>query len=112
MQIVQLMASPFFGGPERQMLGLALALPREYRTTFLSFSERGLCRPLLDEVRRSGLEAIELSHNFPYIRRAAREVAGYLRSLKADVVCCSGYKPDLIGLLASRQAQVPVISVS
>ena len=46
MQIVQLMASPFFGGPERQMLGLARALPPEYRTTFLSFSESGRCRAL------------------------------------------------------------------
>jgi glycosyltransferase involved in cell wall biosynthesis len=32
--------------------------------------------------------------------------------LRADVVCCSGYKPDLIGWWAARQAGVPVISVS
>jgi glycosyltransferase involved in cell wall biosynthesis len=112
MHIVQLMASPFFGGPERQMLGLALALPASYRTTFLSFSERGLCRPLLEEARRSGLEAIELTHNFPNVRRAVGEVAGQLRRLRADIVCCSGYKPDLIGWPAARRAGVPVVSVS
>jgi glycosyltransferase involved in cell wall biosynthesis len=112
MHVVQLMASPFFGGPERQMLGLALALPREYRSSFLSFSERGLCRPLLDEARRHGFEAVELKHNFPGVRRAAAEVAQQLRRLRADVVCCSGYKPDLIGWLAARQAGVPVVSVS
>jgi glycosyltransferase involved in cell wall biosynthesis len=106
------MASPFFGGPERQMLGLALALPREYRTTFLSFSERGLCRPLLEEVRRHGFEGVELGHNFPGVRRAASEVAGHLRRLRADVLCCSGYKPDLIGYLAARQAGIPAVSVS
>jgi glycosyltransferase involved in cell wall biosynthesis len=106
------MASPFVGGPERQMLGLALALPSSYRTTFLSFSERGLCRPFLDEVRRCGFEGIELQHNFPNVRRAAHEVAGQLRSLKTDVVCCSGYKPDVIGLMASRQCGVKAISVS
>jgi len=106
------MASPFIGGPERQMLGLAEALPREYRTTFLSFSERGLCRPFLDEARRCGFDALELKFNFPDVRRAASEVAGHLRRLRADIVCCSGYKPDIIGLLAGRQTGVPVVSVS
>ncbi|HYV36790.1 MAG TPA: glycosyltransferase [Gemmataceae bacterium] len=106
------MASPFFGGPERQMLGLALELPHHYRTTFLSFSERGLCRPMLEEASANGFAAFELKHNFPDVRRAANEVASHLRRLRADVLCCSGYKPDLIGLLASRQTGVPVISVS
>jgi len=67
---------------------------------------------LLDEVRRHGLEGIELQHNFPHPRRAANEVAGQLRRLRADVLCCSGYKPDLIGWLAARQAKIPVVSVS
>ena len=42
MNIVHLLASPFIGGPERQVLGLAQALPGEFRSTFLSFAERGL----------------------------------------------------------------------
>ncbi len=112
MHIVQLMASPFFGGPERQMLGLALALPRPYRTTFLSFSEGGRCRPLLEEVRRQGLCAVELEHNFPAVRRAVHEVVRQLRRLRADLVSCSGYKPDLIGWLAARQCGIPAVSVS
>jgi glycosyltransferase involved in cell wall biosynthesis len=112
MHVVQLMASPFFGGPERQMLGLAQALPADYRTTFLSFSERGLCRDMLKEVQRRGFDGIELQYNFPNIRRAVQEVAGHLRRLEGDVVCCSGYKPDVIGWLAARQAGVPVVSVS
>jgi glycosyltransferase involved in cell wall biosynthesis len=106
------MASPFFGGPERQMLGLALALPRSYRVSFLSFSERGLCRPMLEQVRRHHFEGIELIHNFPQVRRAISEVVGQLRRLHADVVCCNGYKPDLIGWRACRQLGLPAISVS
>jgi glycosyltransferase involved in cell wall biosynthesis len=122
MHIVQLMASPFFGGPERQMLGLALALPGGaavrngleggYRTTFLSFAEQGKCRAFLSEVHRHGLPGIELKHNFPDIRRSTSEVAVWLRRLHADVLCCNGYKPDIIGWLAARQVGVPVISVS
>ncbi len=111
MNIVHLMASPFVGGPERQVLGLAKALTG-HRTTFLSFAERGLARPLLDCARAGGFEAIELASNFPRVGRAVREVAGHLRALRADVLCTSGYKPDLIGWRAARRAGIPVVAIA
>src|SRR5580704_2313889 len=91
---VFLMASPFYGGPERQMMGLAQHLPRRFRPVFISFPERGLCRPLLEEARKNGFEAIELRHNYPHLAKSAREIAGHLRDVRADLVMCSGYKPD------------------
>jgi glycosyltransferase involved in cell wall biosynthesis len=112
MNVVHLAASPFFGGPERQMLGLALGLPPAYRSTFLSFAERGLCRPFLDRLRGHNLEAVELRHNWPCARAAVQEVAGHLRRLHSDVLCCHGYKPDLLGWPAARRAGVPVVAVS
>jgi glycosyltransferase involved in cell wall biosynthesis len=112
MVIVHLLASPFFGGPERQVLGLARALPPEYRTVFLSFAERGLGGPFLEKARQHGFEAVSLKHNAPFFRRAANEIAVHLRRVGARVLCCSGYKPDVIGWLAARQAGVPVLSIS
>jgi glycosyltransferase involved in cell wall biosynthesis len=112
MVIVQLMASPFVGGPERQLLGLASSLPPRYRSVFLSFSEGGRGRAVLDEGRRAGLEAIELKHNVATFRSAVSEVAAHLRRLRADVLCCNGYKPNLVGLLAARRVGVPVVAVS
>ena len=47
--VVHLTSSRFFGGPERQMLELASALPSPYRCAFASFSEDGHCEDLLDE---------------------------------------------------------------
>src|SRR5262249_3852923 len=41
-----------------------------------------------------------------------REVADELRRLKADLVCCSGYKPDLVGWRAARRVGIPVVSIS
>lgn len=111
MHVVHLMASPFVGGPERQVLGLARAL-RPWRTTFLSFAERGLARPLLDLAAAEGFGAVELRENFPRLGRAAGEVAGHLAALGADVLCTSGYKPDLIGWRAARRAGVPVVGVA
>jgi glycosyltransferase involved in cell wall biosynthesis len=112
MNVVHLTASPFFGGPERQMLGLALSLPASYRSTFLSFSERGLCRPFLQEVRRHGFEALELQHNAPRIRPAVRELVARLKYLRAHVLCSHGYKADLLGWLAVRQSEIPIVAVS
>src|SRR5262245_53185307 len=112
MHIVHLMASPFVGGPERQVLGLARHLPPPCRTSFLSFAERGLARPFLDEARRGGFEAIELEHNTPRYFACVREVAGQLTRLRADLLACSGYKPDLVGWRAARRAGVPVVSIS
>jgi glycosyltransferase involved in cell wall biosynthesis len=112
MNVVQLMASPFLGGPERVVLGLARALPATCKTVFLSFAEGGRARPLLERAAEMGFEAVELHENFPHIFRAAREVADHIRRLRGDVLCCSGYKPDVLGWLAARQAAVPVVSIA
>jgi glycosyltransferase involved in cell wall biosynthesis len=112
MRVVHLMASPFYGGPERQMLGLARHLPREVESIFLSFAEGGLAQPFLDETRRLGFEAKALTHNTPRYFACVAEVADELRRLHADLVCCSGYKPDLVGWRAARRVGIPVVSIS
>lgn len=112
MVVVQLMASPFFGGPERQMVGLARSLPDDVRTVFLTFEEQGRCRALLSELNKRGLQGESLEKNYPDVPGAVRELARKLRELRADVLCCNGYKPDIIGLLAARQVGVPVVSIS
>ncbi len=94
------------------MLGLARHLPLIYRSVFLSFAERGLARPLLAEAARHGFEAVELRHNAGQWRRAVREVTDHLRRVRADVLLCHGYKPDIIGWRAARVAGVPVVAVS
>src|SRR5438105_1016139 len=112
MHVVHLMASPFVGGPERQVLGLARHLPATVRTSFLSFSERGLARPFLEEARRQGYEATELQRNTPRFTACIREVAENLRRTRADLLCCSGYKPDLIGWRAARRVGIPVVAIA
>src|SRR5690349_18689825 len=110
--VVNLAASPFVGGPERQLLGLARHLPDLFRSIFLSFSERGLARPFVDQARRDGFEAVELRHNVPNYRQAIDEIVQHLRRLHADVLCCHGFKPDVFGWRAARIARIPVVAVS
>lgn len=112
MVVTHLLASPFIGGIEQQLLGLASNLPTPYRTVFLSFAERGLSQPFLKLARDRGFEAVCLRQNAPHYFQAAREVADHLRRVRAHVLCCSGYKADVIGCLAARQAGLPVVSIS
>jgi glycosyltransferase involved in cell wall biosynthesis len=112
MRLVHLTASPFFGGPERQMLGLARALPSDYETTVVSFGEAGRCEPFLAEVRRDGFKAVRLVHDTPHLLAARRELTDLLHELDADLVLCHSYKANLVGRPAARKAGVPVWAVA
>ena len=73
MHVVHLTASTFFGGPERQMLGLADHSP-SHTSTFVSFAEGGRCKEFLGEVRRRGHAAIALASDTPADRECVREL--------------------------------------
>lgn len=112
MNVVHLTASTFYGGPERQMLGLARALPRNYQSVFFSFREGGRCQAFLDEAKRQSFEAQALAHDTPRLWAAVGELADRLQQQKADILCCHGYKANLLGLIAARRTQVPVAAIS
>jgi glycosyltransferase involved in cell wall biosynthesis len=92
------------------MLGLAHSLA--CRSIFLSFSEGGRCQPFLEEARRNGFAAHALEHDTPNLRAAVDELAGHLHDFGAEVLCCNGYKADLLGRIAARRVRIPVIAVS
>jgi glycosyltransferase involved in cell wall biosynthesis len=112
MIIVHLTASTFYGGPERQMLGLAQSLEPDDQTVFLSFAEGGRCRPFLAAARQQGFEAFGLFNDSPRLSATIREIAGHLERIRPDVLCCHGYKADLLGRKAARRVGIPVVAVS
>jgi glycosyltransferase involved in cell wall biosynthesis len=112
MHVVHLTASTMFGGPERQMLGLADALPLDYRTTFVCFREGGRSDPFVRAVRDRGHPAVVLDKDTPHFRAATVELADLLISTSAEVILCHGYKANLLGRVAARRAGVPAVAVS
>lgn len=109
--IAHLTSSGFFGGPERQMLGLASALPDRFRSVFLLFDDRGACRPFVDQIEREGF-AVEVLSPAGGLRGSVRALSDLLRRVGASVLCGHGYKADLLGLAASRRVGVPLVAVS
>jgi glycosyltransferase involved in cell wall biosynthesis len=110
--VAHLTASTLFGGPERQMLGLARSLPAQYRSVFVSFREGGRCSAFLDEARRRRFEGVALCNDTPHFRAAITELSDLLRRVEAGVLCCHGYKANLLGRFAARRCGVPVVAVS
>src|SRR5947209_13476514 len=86
MRIVHLTASTFFGGPERQMLGLAAALPPHYSTACLCFPEGGRSEAFLCQVRHAGFHGDALTNDTPHFRAAVAEIARRVGELRADVL--------------------------
>ena len=112
MRIVHLTASTFFGGPERQMLGLAHALPADCQTTFLSFAEGGRCHEFIKHIRWNGFLGEALTRDTPNLPAAAWELAARLRGTRADVVLCHGYKANLLGRLAAHTLGIPAVAIA
>lgn len=112
MNLVHLTSSTFFGGPERQMLGLAEHLTDSIRTTFVSFPEGGRCDTFLSEVRKRGFTTLALTHDFPQILAAIRALTETLRRDAADVLLCHGYKANILGRIAARRLGIPAVAVS
>jgi glycosyltransferase involved in cell wall biosynthesis len=113
MRIAHLTASTFFGGPERQMLGLAQSLAHaQVESAFLSFAEKGRCRSFLGRVCQAGFEAVALEHDTPWLRAAVRDLTDHLTHIQPEVLFCHGYKANLLGRIAARRRNIPTVAVS
>ena len=67
MLVLQLTGAPFFGGPERLMLGLAQSLPASCRTAFALLADRGSSQTFRRRLLEHRLEAITLAHDTPHL---------------------------------------------
>jgi glycosyltransferase involved in cell wall biosynthesis len=110
--VTQLMTSPFHGGPERLVLGLTQNLPSRVRSGFVLFPDKGKSHAFRQVLLDQRQETITLTHDTPHLPAMIRELTSRLREWNADVLCCHGYKADVVGLLAARRACVPVVAMS
>lgn len=112
MDIVHLTSSRFFGGPEKQILQLAVQGRQLWNSWLLSYAEKGLAWPFIDKVRQAGCRGQMLRHDTPRALAMAAELTRFLKEKAIDVLCTHGYKANVIGLRAARRAGIPVLAVS
>jgi len=112
MIVVHLTSSTFYGGPERQMLGLGESLRPTVECRFLSFPEGGRCMAFVEEARRRQFVAQALDRDFPQVGATISALASHLRNWRASVLFCHGYKGNLLGRWAAHRVGIPAVAVS
>lgn len=111
-RILHLTASPFLGGPERQLLGLSRALSDRCETVCASFAEGGAARPFLDAASQAGFTSIELTTNHPHFFAVQSELRQIIRNYRTQALFTHGYKANILGVVIAKRLRVPVVSVS
>ena len=90
--VLHLTSSRFYGGPERQMLGLAEHLPA-WRTVFASFREGGTCQEFLRAAAQRGFATRAPSHDTPKLLAARDELRQLLRGSRSTSCCATDTRP-------------------
>lgn len=112
MIVAHLIATNFFGGPEKQIVQHAVRLKeRGFRPLLVSFNE-GRQNEFLERARTMGIETRELPSRHPLNPLSLSDVLSVIKRDGVDIVCTHGYKTDILGRMAAWIAKVPLVAVS
>ncbi|WP_152513002.1 glycosyltransferase [Desulfovibrio sp. X2] len=112
-RVAHLIATNFYGGPERQIVAHALRIGQEgFAPLVVSFTEAGRDNGLLVAAKAEGVPCAGLSPRSAFHPGAITEIADLLRREGVGLLVAHGYKANIVGRLASRFARIPQISVS
>lgn len=111
--VAHLIATNFYGGPEKQIITHALCLNKEhFNFLLISFVDNGQPNELVQIARDRGVDVVELHSRNAFDPGTISRLAQILRNRGVNLLCAHGYKANIIGRLASWAAKIPQISVS
>ena len=107
-KILHLRASPFVGGPERQILrDASFDFGEGVQQILGSFVDEKEGHDLLREAASQKIQTAAFSGQ---TLAAFREVRSFLKKEEISLICTHGYKADILGLVAGRIEGIPVAS--
>lgn len=113
MRICHLIATNFYGGPERQICQHArLMMERGHWLSIISFMENSRENELMDTAASHGIPVWGLSGSHPFDPRPIWKLRDYLVHNRVDILCTHGYKSSVLGRIASWMAGCRQIVVS
>lgn len=111
--VAHLIATNFFGGPERQLLAHAKRLRAEgIKPLIISFASADGHNETLELAGRAGIDTACLSEEFPFNPANVFKLRSLLLSHRASVLVSHGYKGNVIGRLACWMTGIPKLAVS
>ncbi len=101
--ICHLIASNFAGGPEKQVIELSARLrSRGWDAVIGSFRENRSSVEVIESARERGLDTFLVETRSPFSPASIVQLARHLRRRNVDLLVTHGYKPDVVGYLATR----------
>ncbi|MEW5734590.1 MAG: glycosyltransferase [Thermodesulfobacteriota bacterium] len=97
--VLEVRATNFFGGPERQILAQA-ARGRNFSHHVVTFAEGRAENELAMECRKRGVPVSVIPSDHPFSPGQILKLRGVIRETGAKVVCTHGYKPAVLASLA------------
>lgn len=111
--ILHLVATKFYGGPEKQIIEHLIRLDiNRYRAVFASFLEYGNPNETLEKAKTSGLNHFGIPMFGPLDVRAQWKLTSLLRKHKVNLLCAHGYKACVMGWWSGFRCNIPVIAFS
>lgn len=113
MRVAHLIATNFYGGPERQIVCHAKQVAQiGVDPLVISFMEYGQENELLVAAQKEGVACAALRARGPFHPGAVGELIRLLHSEDVGLLVSHGYKANVIGRLASWYLKIPEIAVS
>lgn len=112
-RVAHLLASNFFGGPEKQLVEHAQRIAeRNFEPQIISFMEGNEINQLLVQAQQRGITTRSLLASGPCDLSLIGKVLEILKFEKTDLLCVHGYKANVIGRIATWLAGVPLVAIS
>jgi len=113
MHVMHLRASNFVGGPERQILEhLRQSESENMHFSLCCFQENGCPTELETMAESYGLDCTCVTAARPFDLGTIRQLTRIIRERKIDLLVTHGYKPNLLGRIASWIERIPTVAVS
>jgi glycosyltransferase involved in cell wall biosynthesis len=112
-KIMHLVASNFYGGPEKQIVEHLKRLNDScYRGMLASFVEWRRHNETLDKARNAGLPQHGIPMSGPLDFRAWGRLGDLLKKTEVNLLCTHGYKSTVMGYWEGKRARIPVLAFS
>jgi glycosyltransferase involved in cell wall biosynthesis len=113
MHVMHLRASNFVGGPERQILEhVRRAESDSLHLSLCCFRDNGQASELEEAACAQGLDCSSVKARWPFDLGTIMELTRMIKARKVDLLVTHGYKPNLLGRVASWVAGIPTVAVS
>ena len=109
---MHLIATNFYGGPEKQIVEHLKRLDKNsYHAMLASFLE-GAPNEILEFADKAGVQTYGIPMSGPTDVKALFKLTELLKNQRVDLLCTHGYKSTIMGWWVRKRLKIPVVSFS